>query len=107
MYRVWFEEILGFMLRGDRLTVDPVLPHNWHVFYIRFRHRTAIYVITVENPDAVCCGVLWAEVDGTRMSEHVIALHDDGANHTVIVRLGRLARTRMNGATADSAAGEA
>jgi cyclic beta-1,2-glucan synthetase len=107
MYRVWIEEILGFKLRGDRLTVDPVLPHDWHEFYIRFRHRTSIYVITVENPDAVCCGVLWVEVDGTRMSEHVIALHDDGANHTVIVRLGRLARTPMNGATADSAAGEA
>jgi cellobiose phosphorylase len=107
MYRVWIEEILGFKLRGDRLTVDPVLPHDWHAFHIRFRHRTSIYVITVENPDAVCCGVLWVEVDGTRMSEHVIALHDDGANHSVIVRLGRLARTRMNGATADSAAGEA
>jgi cyclic beta-1,2-glucan synthetase len=107
MYRVWIEDILGFKLRGDQLTIDPVLPHDWHEFSIRFRYRTALYTITVENPDAVGCGVLWVEVDGTRMPEHVIALHDDGAKHSVIVRLGRLARKQIDGVAADSAAGEA
>ena len=66
MYRVWIEDILGFKLRGDQLTIDPVLPHDWHAFSIRFRYRTALYAIAVENPDAVGCGVLWVEVDGTR-----------------------------------------
>ena len=107
MYRVWIEDILGFKLRGDQLTIDPVLPHDWHEFSIRFRYRTALYAIAVENPDAVGCGVLWVEVDGTRMPEHVIALHDDGAKHSVIVRLGRLARKQIDGVAADSAAGEA
>jgi cyclic beta-1,2-glucan synthetase len=107
MYRVWIEEILGFKLRGDRLTIDPVLPHDWHEFSIRFRYRTALYAIAVENPDALVCGVLWVEVDGTRMPKHVIALHDDGANHSVIVRLGRLARKQIDGVAAESAAGAA
>jgi len=107
MYRVWIEDILGFKLRGDQLTIDPVLPHDWHEFSIRFRYKSALYAIAVENPDAVGCGVLWVEVDGIRMPEHVIALHDDGAKHSVIVRLGRLARKQIDGVAADSAAGAA
>ena len=91
MYRVWIEDILGFKLRGDYLTVDPVIPGDWQEISIRFRYRTALYAIVVENPDCVGSGVLWVDVDGRRIPEHVIALHDDGTNHAVTVRLGRLA----------------
>ena len=91
MYRVWIEEVLGFRLRRDRLTIDPVLPRHWPTISINFRYRTAHYAITVENPDAATSGVLWVEVDGARASERTISLLDDGARHTVLVRLGRLA----------------
>ena len=104
MYRVWIEEILGFKLRGDKLTIDPVLPHDWPGFSIRFRYQTALYTIVVENPDAVSSGVLWVDVDGERLPDRVIWLHDDGAQHSVIVRLGRLARTPIDGVAADTAA---
>jgi len=89
MHRVWIEEVLGFKLRGDHLTVDPVLPGDWKEISLRFRYRTSFYAIVVENPDGVGSGVLWVDVDGTRMPEYVIALHDDGTNHSVTVRLGR------------------
>lgn len=91
MYRVWIEEIVGFRLRGDRLTIDPVLPCEWKQIGIGYRYRTAHYAITIENPDGVGSGVLWVDIDGTRSPAHVVALHDDGAQHSVIVRLGRLA----------------
>jgi cyclic beta-1,2-glucan synthetase len=90
MYRVWLEEILGFKLRGDQLILDPVLPSDWPAISIRFRYRTAHYAIAVENPDSVGSGVFWVEVDGSRILEQPIALRDDGANHVVVVRLGRL-----------------
>ena len=32
MYRVWIEEILGFKLRGTRLTINPVIPRSWEGF---------------------------------------------------------------------------
>jgi cyclic beta-1,2-glucan synthetase len=89
MYRVWIEEILGFKLRGDRLTIDPVLPRDWPKAAIRYRHGTAAYSITIENPDAVCRGVLWTELDGVRLPGHEVALRDDGADHSLTVRLGR------------------
>ncbi len=63
--------------------------------------------IAVENPDAVNSGVLWVDVDGERMPEHVISLHDDGGQHSVLVRLGDLARTSSDGVAAGSTAGEA
>jgi cyclic beta-1,2-glucan synthetase len=96
MYRVWIEEVLGFKLRGDHVTINPVLPGDWKEVSIRFRFRTACYSITVENPDAAGRGVLWIDVDGSRIPEDVIPLHDDGATHSVTVRLGRLASTHAD-----------
>jgi cellobiose phosphorylase len=90
MYRVWIEEVLGFRLRGDRLTIDPVLPRDWPTISISFRYRTAEYAITVENPDGVGSGVLWVEVDGASTSRTPIPLLDDGMRHVVLVRLGHL-----------------
>jgi cyclic beta-1,2-glucan synthetase len=91
MYRVWIEEILGFRLRGERLTLDPVLPRNWPHVKIRYRHGKTHYAITIENPDATTGGVLWVEQDGSRLPTHEIELHDDGADHIVTVRLGHAA----------------
>jgi cyclic beta-1,2-glucan synthetase len=89
MYRVWLEEVLGFTLRGEQLTIDPVLPRDWQHITIHYRHGTATYAITIENPDGANRGVLWVELDGTRLPALTIALQDDGAEHQVIVRLGR------------------
>jgi cellobiose phosphorylase len=88
MYRVWIEEILGFKLRGDQLTIDPVLPREWPRVSIRFRYRTAEYAITIENPDGVGSGVSWVEVDGVRVPSMPIPLLDDGTGHVVLARLG-------------------
>jgi cellobiose phosphorylase len=90
MYRVWIEEVLGFRLRGDQLTIDPVLPRDWPTVHISFRYRTAEYLITVENSDGVGSGVLWVEVDGARAAGAPIPLRDDGTRHVVLVRLGHL-----------------
>ena len=91
MYRVWIEEVLGFKLRGSRLTIDPVIPSDWEGFTMRYRHGSAEYRIRVENPDGVNRGVAWVEVDGERLTEEAIDLRDDGAVHEVTFRLGATA----------------
>ena len=75
MYRVWLEEVLGFKLRGDRLSIEPAIPGNWPGYTITFRYGQTEYRIEVEN--------------GGRPSEQEIRLKDDHQNHTIHVTVGR------------------
>jgi cyclic beta-1,2-glucan synthetase len=52
MYRIWVEEILGFQLRGDRLTIAPVLPNDWPGVDITYRYRSTTYEIAVRRTDS-------------------------------------------------------
>jgi len=91
MYRVALEGLLGFRLRGGNLEIDPCIPRNWPGFEIVFRHRSARYEITVENPRGVCRGVLSVTLDGEAMAaskQVLIPLADDGATHRVLLVLG-------------------
>jgi cyclic beta-1,2-glucan synthetase len=74
MYRIWIEEVLGFQLAGDKLTIRPALPSDWEGFEIRFRYRTATYEISVRRGDAAA---------------EPIHLVDDGAIHQVTVWIPR------------------
>jgi cyclic beta-1,2-glucan synthetase len=89
MYRAGLEWLLGFRLRGERLVLDPCIPRAWAGFAIAFRHRSARYAITVENPRGVSRGVSLVEVDGVRLDRDTgITLADDGAAHGVRIVLG-------------------
>ena len=52
MYRVWIEEVLGFRLRGDRLSIAPVIPGDWSGFEITYRYRSTVYEIEVRRADS-------------------------------------------------------
>ena len=76
MYRIWIEEVLGFQLRGDTLTISPAIPDEWDGFEITYRYRSSVYEIAVRRDapaDAVESGA-------------PITLIDDGANHKIVVR---------------------
>ncbi len=90
MYRVGLESILGFRLRGEVLHLDPCIPRAWPGFEIVFRHRSALYQITVENPHGASRGISRLELDGVALEakKGEIALKDDGATHLVHVTLG-------------------
>jgi cyclic beta-1,2-glucan synthetase len=89
-YRVALERVLGFRKQGDHLLIDPCIPQHWPGFTIGFRHRSATYEITVENPLGVCRGILAAKLDGELLAKRplLIALLDDGASHQLRVVLG-------------------
>jgi cyclic beta-1,2-glucan synthetase len=87
-YRVWLEEVLGFQRRGDKLTIDPVIPKDWDGFRLRYRYQNTLYRIAVENPDHCSRGVALVEVDGTAVGDKVLPLLDDGVTHEVRIVLG-------------------
>jgi cyclic beta-1,2-glucan synthetase len=74
MYRVWIEEVLGFRLRSDRLTIAPVIPDDWTGFEITYRYRSAVYEIEVRRANAK-----------QAPSNSIIQLVDDGETHKVTV----------------------
>ncbi|MDF2440227.1 MAG: cyclic beta,2-glucan synthetase, partial [Abditibacteriota bacterium] len=88
MYRAWIEEVLGFQLRGNQLSLDPSIPTNWPGFTLRYRYGSTLYVLEVQNPGGVESGVLWLEFDGKRLRTKVLSLIDDGTEHHVVVRMG-------------------
>jgi cyclic beta-1,2-glucan synthetase len=78
MYRIWVEEVLGFQLRGDTLTMAPAIPDEWEGFEITYKYRSSVYEIEVRRntPEA-----------GSVVAGSPIKLVDDGATHKVTVRL--------------------
>lgn len=64
MYNLALEWILGFRVRGASFVLDPCILRAWPKFEISFRHRSARYDITVENPLGVCRSVIAVKLDG-------------------------------------------
>jgi cyclic beta-1,2-glucan synthetase len=106
MYRIWLEEVLGFKLRGDTLTVQPALPSDWPGFDIRYRHRSATYDIHVERDASTGAGSV--SMDGKTLAGSAILLVDDGLEHKLVVALAqskRAAESKVDRPVIDAGAG--
>jgi cyclic beta-1,2-glucan synthetase len=90
MQRAGVESILGIRIKADSLHIAPCIPKSWPSFEVSIRHRSARYVIAVDNPNGVSSGIAEAMVDGQSIVTRPlrIPLLDDGATHHVEVRLG-------------------
>jgi cyclic beta-1,2-glucan synthetase len=89
LYRAGLESILGFDVRGSKLSLNPVIPAHWPGFEITFRYRSARYDIKVQNIGELD-GVtgtprpkLMMELDGQQLAAGAphIELADDGQTH--------------------------
>jgi cellobiose phosphorylase len=87
IYRIWLEEILGFKLRGKTLTFKCAIPKEWEGFKVHYRYNSSRYEINVKNPDRISCGKVSITLDGQQLPTSEILLSDDGAHHTVDIRL--------------------
>ena len=85
-YRIWIEEVLGFQLRGDRLSLEPQLPPDWPEYTLIYRHGRTEYEITVKSPVTGMEESL--EVDGRQQKGRTFKLNDDGARHSARLQLG-------------------
>ena len=89
MYRIVIEEMLGLKIRGNSLTLDPVLPSAWETASLRLSRGRAIYEITVDNSEQVTHGVAWIEMDGRRLDlNEAIQIEDGPIKHKIRVRMG-------------------
>ena len=84
MYRTAVESLLGFQLRGDRLTITPRVPQDWPQFEVTYRRGKTTYHIVVHSP-----GKLGSPpqitLDGRVLKSGEIPLANDGATHEVVV----------------------
>jgi cyclic beta-1,2-glucan synthetase len=72
------------------LRINPCIPRNWPAFEVTYKHGSSRYRIAVENPHAVCRGIIRASLDGRDISVSPcdIALADDGSYHYARITLG-------------------
>jgi cyclic beta-1,2-glucan synthetase len=88
LYRLILETLLGLTLRENRLHLAPCIPAEWTTYAVDYRYRDTTYHIVVVQtylPE----GDTVVTVDGVAQDDIVIALVDDGARHTVEMRLQR------------------
>jgi cyclic beta-1,2-glucan synthetase len=71
--------------------IDPCIPSAWPGFTLTLRVGASRYDITVENPQAVCCGVALLELDGAASDDRSgIPIVDDKRIHRVRAVLGNI-----------------
>jgi len=88
LYRIALEDILGFHLRGNKLTLAPCVPANWPSYEITYKYKSATYQILIENTPGGSGAVRSVTVDGVAAPGGVIELADDGRRRDVRVVLG-------------------
>jgi cyclic beta-1,2-glucan synthetase len=88
MYRLGIERILGLRRTGAALQIDPCIPSRWPGYRVEYRYGRSVYRIEVNNPNSVSRGVREVHFDGASLPDGRIPLIDDGATHSVQVRLG-------------------
>jgi cyclic beta-1,2-glucan synthetase len=90
MYRGVLESIVGFKLRGNRLSIDPCIPRGWREFEITYRQGSTTYNLQIENPHNLNRGVAEVEVDGKKVDGSEIELESDGKEHVVRITLNQV-----------------
>lgn len=78
MYRAGVENILGLKISDGYLMMDPCIPKKWPGFTLIYRHKSATYNITVENPSGVCGGVKSVELNHNPVLNKKILLEQEG-----------------------------
>ena len=73
-YKTGVENILGFRLNGDQLTLDPRVPSEWSTFTVKYKYGNSLYIIkydrsTTQSP--------------SHSATQSLTLVDDGQTHEI------------------------
>jgi cyclic beta-1,2-glucan synthetase len=85
MYRLGLEVILGIRRNGEKLRISPRIPASWQAFRVRYRYKTAVYSIRVNNETRR--GETRITLDGSPVDGDLLPMNDDGHEHEVVVEL--------------------
>ncbi|MDA8441057.1 MAG: glycosyl transferase family 36, partial [Peptococcaceae bacterium] len=83
MYQAGIKGILGFNLQGSKLEFKPCIPDYWPGYNLVYRYGSALYKISVLNPDHKMTGITTIEADGESLAGTSLPLQDDGKEHQV------------------------
>ena len=111
MYQAGIEWILGLRRRGERLYITPCIPRDWPEFTLKYRYGSAVYDITVRNPQQKSTGTTSLTIDGVEVRftrdgedskdmgqtnnldqteqtvQSYVTLHDDGQVHLIVLTI--------------------
>ena len=79
--------ILGIRPQYDALLIDPCVPAKWDGFKVERRWRGMNLSIEVKNPEHVCKGIEYIEVNGKRFDSATVPLSElsDGAKIVAVM----------------------
>lgn len=80
--------ILGIQPDFDGLKIDPCIPATWEKYTVRRYFRNAVYMIQINNPHRVSCGVRAITIDGADVAGSIVPDLRDGKEHQVVVTMG-------------------
>ena len=84
-YKIGLENILGFKIQKNKLTINPCIPKEWKEYSIKYRYGKTIYNITVKNENGKNTGVEKIIINGKEEKE--IILQDDGKTKEITIIL--------------------
>jgi len=87
MYRFIVEDLLGIVLDGDKLKIEPCIPREWNGFLVHYRFRETVYHIKF-NRTGPGCNVNNVMLDGIVQEDKRVPLTDDHLEHDVLIDLG-------------------
>ena len=83
MYKIIIENILGINIKGEGMSIKPVLPLDMYPYKAVYRHRSngceTLYNITVSSDD-----IKGYVLDGKYIQENEIKLISDGGSHDIV-----------------------
>jgi cellobiose phosphorylase len=93
LYRLILESLLGLKVEATTLSLHPCLPRHWEGYSLSYRYRSTFFRIRVLPTAAADDAPRWT-VDGVALDGNNLPLIDDGAEHTVVVRLAMTGESR-------------
>lgn len=81
--------MLGIRPQYDGLLIDPCIKHDWDGFKVNRRWRGMNLKIEVKNPQHICKGIEYLEVDGQRLDSTVIPVSMLKDGSSIVAYMGK------------------
>ncbi len=85
--------MLGIKPQYDGLLIDPCIKHDWDGFKVERRWRGMNLQIEVKNPQHICKGIEYIEVDGKRLDAAVIPVDMIKDGTKIVAYMGKDAKS--------------
>jgi cellobiose phosphorylase len=87
MYRLLIETLLGVLLEGDQLRLNPRLPKSWTTCKIHYPYRQTVYHITITRHISEETRANRLYLDGKELTAKAFPLVDDRREHSVELKV--------------------